>query len=443
MDKVAFNLSNSIRFKTVSHQEEACIETAAFIAFHDFLEESYPLIHCTLKRERVGGLSLLYTWEGTDKEASPLVFAAHMDVVPIEDGTLENWAYPPFEGRIADGYIWGRGTMDCKGILIALMEAVEGLLDQGYRPRPTVYLAFGHDEEVGGYKGACEIAKLLASRRVQAECVLDEGGFLVDGEVLGVRRPIASIGIAEKGYLTLELRVETEGGHSSLPPAHTAIGILARAIHRLEGKPFPSRLDGTIRQTFQYLAPELPRTMRLALANRWLMGGLVKHKLSKITAANAMIRTTFAATIIRGGTKENVLPQEARAVMNFRVLPGDSIEYVVGRVKKIVNDPVVSLHIRGHPTEASGVSDMDSKGFRILERTLKEVFKEAVPAPFLVTGMSDARHYACISNRIFRFGPQRVGLDDEKRGHGTDEQVGVENFREFVTFYTRMIQNTG
>jgi len=413
----------------------------AFLAFHDFLAETYPRVHRALDREVVGGLSLLYTWRGTDRTAGPILLTAHQDVVPVSEETLEDWTHPPFAGAVAEGYIWGRGSMDCKGILIAILEAAEGLLARGWQPRRSILLAFGHDEEVGGHQGAARLAALLRSRGVQAEFVLDEGGFVVDASLLGLSRPVAAVGIAEKGYLSLSLSVEAEGGHSSMPPAHTAIGTLARAIQRLESSPFPARLERTGRLVFEHLRPELSLPLKAALAGSRLLEGPLKLLLQRFEATNALIRTTQAATIIQGGVRENVLPQHAAAVVNLRLLPGDSIAYAVDRVKKVVNDPRVTVEVRGRASEASPVSDLQAEGFRTLKRTIREVFPGALTAPLLLPGMSDARHYSGISTCMLRFGPQRVNREDRKRAHGTNERVSVENYREFVDFYARLLRN--
>jgi len=441
-DKAAENLGRALQFKTISFQDASQVDAAEFKAFHAFLEKTFPLVHKNLTKELVNNLGLLYTWKGSDASAKPIIFLAHIDVVPIAPGTMKDWTYPPFEGKVADGFIWGRGTMDCKGDLMALMEAVEALLAQGYRPRRTVYLAFGQDEEVGGDNGAGKIAALLKSRGVSAEFVNDEGGMIVDGKMLGVNKPLAMVGIAEKGYLSLELKVKTKGGHSSMPPKETAIGVLAAAIVKLEKNPFPARVAGVPEMTFKSLAPELPSAMKFAAKNVRLFSGLLKGYLAKNYITNAMIRTTIAPTIINAGTKENVLPQEARAVVNFRLLPGDSMGYVTGRVKKIINDPRVTVEPIGKANEASIISDLNSEGYKILKRTIAEVFPDTVTAPMLVLGGTDSKHFEQVSDSLFRFAPIRVGTEDQERGHGTNERVSVSNYGELIKFYTRLIRNS-
>ncbi|OGP60877.1 MAG: hypothetical protein A2V67_13290 [Deltaproteobacteria bacterium RBG_13_61_14] len=441
-DQAAESLSQAVQFQTISFQDPAQVDQSLFLAFHEFLAKRYPLVHQRLKKEMVNGLSLLYTWEGSDPQARSVILCAHIDVVPIAPGTMADWTYPPFSGQIAEGFIWGRGTMDDKGSLIAILEAVENLLAQGFEPRRTIYLAFGQDEEVGGAEGAVKMAELLAARGVKAEYVLDESGVIIDGKMLGISKPVAVVGIAEKGYLSVELKVKTEGGHSSMPPPHTAIGILAGAIVRLENHPFPARLEGVPEKTFVALKPELPGYMRFAIGNRWLLSGVIKKMLSGIDATNAMIRTTTAATIIAAGTKENVLPQEARAVVNFRLLPGDSVDQVVERVKQVIDDSRVSVEALGTPREASAITDTNSEGYGIVKRTIGDLFPEAVVTPLLVLGGTDSRFYDQVSDCILRFIPMRVSEEDQKRAHGTNERVAVDNFQEMVNFYAQVVKNS-
>ena len=441
-DKAAENLGRAIQFKTISFQDPAEVDAGEFKAFHAFLEKTFPLAHKNLTKVLVNNLGLLYTWKGSDPSAKPIILLAHIDVVPIPPGTMKDWTYPPFDGRIVDGFIWGRGTMDCKGDLMAIMEAVEGLLAQGYRPRRTIYLAFGQDEEVGGDNGAGKISALLKSRGVSAEFVNDEGGMIVDGKMLGISKPLAMVGIAEKGYLSLELKVKTKGGHSSMPPKETAIGVLAAAIDRLEKNPFPAKIGGVSELTFKSLAPELPSAMGFAAKNVRLFSGLLKGYLAKNDVTNAMIRTTTAPTIIAAGSKENVLPQEARAVVNFRLLPGDSMDYVTARVKKVINDPRVTVNPINSYNEASKISDLNSEGYKIMKRTIAEVFPDAAIAPYLVLGGTDSKHYEPISDSLFRFAPMRVGVEDQEREHGTNERVGVGNYGEMIKFYTQLIRNS-
>src|SRR3954447_13584405 len=331
---MAEHLGQAVQFQTVSYQDPARFDAEAFRGLHRFLEATYPKLHATLKRELVGDFSLLYTWEGADRSLPPVLLLAHQDVVPVESPRA--WRHAPFGGEIADGAVWGRGAVDCKGSLIGTLEAVESLVAGVFRPRRTVLLAFGHDEEVGGRRGARAIAALLERRGVRLEFVLDEGGAITSGIVRGVDRGVAAVGIAEKGYVTLELHATTDGGHSSMPPAHTAAGVLAAAIARLEDDPFPASVNDVTRQTLDYLGPEMSLSRRTALANLWLFGPIVRRQFLAAPATAAMLRTTTAVTMLRAGIKENVLPADAAAVVNFRIIPGESTESVTDRVRAVI-----------------------------------------------------------------------------------------------------------
>ncbi len=329
----AERLAGALRFATVSFGGSVGVDTMPFHGLQSYLEHAFPRAHASLTRERVGGLALLYRWAGSDTTLQPILLLAHQDVVPVEPGTESRWTEPPFAGRIAGGYVWGRGALDDKGNLVAVLEAVETLLEQGYRPRRTVYLGFGADEEVGGRRGAAQIAALLATRGVRPAFAVDEGGAIVRGLVPDAGRAVALVGIGEKGYLSVELTVHVAGGHSSMPPAETAVGMLSAAIDRLEHRPMPAAIRGPTAKMLDYLGPEMPFGTRLVLANRWLFGGPIAARLGATPAGNAMLRTTTAPTIFQAGVKDNVLPSAARAVVNFRLLPGDSSGLVLAHVR--------------------------------------------------------------------------------------------------------------
>jgi carboxypeptidase PM20D1 len=436
---VAPRLAQALRFQTVSHE----MKGEEFLALHKYLEQIFPKAHSTLNKELVGDYSLLYTWKGRDERLRPILLMAHQDVVPVEPETLVSWEQPPFEGRIADGHIWGRGAMDDKFALLSIMEAVEMHLNEGLQPQRTIYLAFGHDEEVGGHGGAAKIAELLRERKVELEYILDEGLAITEGVLPDISKPLALIGIADKGYLSLELSVAVEGGHSSMPPTQTAIGVLSAAVSRLEERQMPASIEGVPRQTLEYIGPEMPFSKRLVMANLWLFKPLVERKLSASPSTNAGIRTTTAATIIDGGLKENVLPSSARAVVNFRPLPGDSIDRVVAHVDDVINDPRIKVNRFGDSNnEASAVSNVNAAGFEIIQRTLRQVFPEVLVAPGLCVGGTDSEHYEKLTNNIYRFSPLRLRPEDMKRLHGINERTSVKDYAESVKFYYQLITNS-
>ena len=439
-DEAAERLAEAIRLRTVSTEDAAAFNGAPFIALHAYLQAAFPRVHAQLRRETVGTYSLLYTWHGSDPSLDPILLAGHLDVVPVEDGTERRWQHEPFSGRISDGFIWGRGAIDNKSTVIGTLEAVEMLLAQGVRPSRTVYLAFGHDEEVGGTQGARAIATLLKSRGIALEMVVDEGGVITAGVLPGVAAPVALIGIAEKGFVTIELSTRVAGTHSSMPPRESAVGILSAAVARLENDQMPARLEGATQRLFETIGPHFPAVQRAVFANLWLTRRLVLRTLEKSPSTNAMVRTTTAPTIFRAGTKDNVLPSSARAVINVRILPGDSIATVLQHVRRVVDDDRVEIAIGGRFTaEPSRVSSSETGPFRTLSRAIRSVVPDALVAPYLVVVVTDARHYSELTNNVFRFLPLRLASRDLERIHGADERVAKADYYSAIRIYRQLL----
>lgn len=440
-EAVAARLAEALRIPTiVTSPDPAQLDPAPFRAFADWLAASYPRLHGALARERVSEHSLLYTWPGSDPALAPLLLLAHQDVVPAADP--ERWTHPPFGGTIADGYVWGRGAIDDKGPLVAICEAIELLLAEGFAPRRTVMLAFGHDEEVGGPHGAVAMAALLAERGVRPALVLDEGFALLDvGTLPGLPGPVAPIGVAEKGYATVEVVARAPGGHSSTPPRTTAAGALARAITRLEEDPFPISVGGVTGSFFAWLAPEMPLPGRVLLGNADLIAPLLSDAVRREPGLNAFLRTTTAVTMLSGSPKENVLPTEAVARVNFRILPGETAETVLARVRETVAAPDVEARLGDEYRDPSPVSSSDGPAFALLQRTIGELFPDAVVAPALVVGGTDARQYHVVADAVYRFAPFRFGPADIRLPHGIDERMAIDNLAGAVRFYARLVEN--
>ena len=344
---LAEHLAGAIRIRTVSYQDSAP-RRAALTALHAYLASIFPRTHATLAHEVVGDASLLFKWAGTDTTLEPIVMMAHLDVVPVEPGSERDWTHPPFSGDIADGFIWGRGSLDDKIGVLSELEAVEALVAEGVRPRRTVYLAFGDDEEVLG-RGATDIVALLRARGVHPLVAIDEGSAVVRGVIPGTSRPVGLIGIAEKGFASVELTVQGTGGHSSMPPDQTAVGVLAHAIDQLETHPMPARLNDASAGMFDRVGRDLALPQRIVMANLWLTRPLLLRMLSRSPTTNAAIRTTTAPTVIQGSPKDNVLPIRARAIVNFRIIPGETPETVLQHVRTTVDDPRVAIALNGSP----------------------------------------------------------------------------------------------
>jgi carboxypeptidase PM20D1 len=438
----AQRLTGAVRLRTISYRDQPDANAEEFLKLHDHLTKHYPTVHTVLKREVVGGRSLLYTWQGSEAAARPIMLMAHQDVVPIAPGTKADWRVEPFSGEIRDGFVWGRGAWDDKGNLCAIMEAVELLLVQGFRPRQTIYLALGHDEETGGVRGAAVIAALLQSRGVRLKFVLDEGLIITEGVLKGLDKPVALIGTAEKGFLTLALSTTAQAGHSSMPPSRTTIGTLSEALVRLEHKQMPAAIRGVTKEMFETLAPEMQGFNRVLLSNLWLFGPLVKSQIEKTPSTDAMLRTTTALTVIHAGEKDNVLPGWADALVNFRLLPGDTYEHVVDHVKNTVaNEAVKIAPSTPFSSEASPISPTDSVSYQLINRTIRELFPGTVVAPGLMIGGTDSRHMSAITDGVYRFSPVRARSEDLPRFHGTNERISVDNYAELIRFYHRLLTN--
>jgi carboxypeptidase PM20D1 len=365
---------------------------------------------------------------------------AHQEVVPIEPGTEGDWSHEPFSGTIDGEFLWGRGSLDDKGALIAILEAVERLLGAGFVPEVTLMLAFGDDEEIGGSAGAQAIAEHLRSQGVRLDFVLDEGGAVVEDLLPGARAPLGLVGIGEKGYVNLGISARGAGGHSSAPPPSSAIGIVAEAVRRLEATPMPARLSiqhGLLRA----LATVLPLPGRALLGRPAAFGGLIERRLAETPVTNALIRTTMAVTMIDGGVKPNVLPQQARAVVNVRIMPGDTIESVVDHVRSVVGDDVsVEPLEEGFMGDPPPLSDPGGPGYQLVSETIGEVFGVDT-APWILTGATDSRHFSDLAvGAVYRFAPFTATPSDLGRVHGTDERLRVADADRAVDFFERLVR---
>lgn len=432
---VADTLAAAVRIRTVSHSD-GTVDHAAHAELHQLLVDRFPRVHETLHREVLGD-TLLYRWDGSDAALAPGLLMAHQDVVPVEDPSV--WTHGPFSGAIVDGYVWGRGTLDDKQNLIGQLAAVEQLLGQGFAPKRTLYFGFGHDEEVGG-RGAQAIASHLERRDVQLEFVLDEGGAVAVGVMAGLSAPVATIGISEKGYASVQITAKSEGGHSSMPPPHSALGRVAEALVAVESHPLPARWDGPTGVMLDTVGPDMDFGLRLVMANRWLLGPIVQSKMEAKRSTNATLRTTTAVTMASGSPQDNVLPQEAKGVVNFRIAPGDTTESVLQHVRSVTSEHVeVSLYGQGIASDPAPISRTDGPAWDALNRSIRQTWPEAVVTPYLTIGATDARHLVGRSERVWRFSPVASTSEDLARIHGIDERISVEAVGDLVAFYVRLL----
>ncbi|MFD1144035.1 M20 family peptidase [Larkinella insperata] len=442
-DSAVNRLVKALQLRTVSYTDYSLTDTTQFEKFLSLVQESFPRIHRQLKRETFNRYGLLYEWKGSNPALKPVLLMGHYDVVPVIQGTQQLWKRPPFAGLIEDGFLYGRGTLDDKGSVLAQLEAVEWLLSTGFRPERTLLLAYGQDEEVTGFRGAQTIAAELERRKVELEYVLDEGGVLKTDGIPGLSKPVALIGIGEKGYASMELSSVSKGGHSSMPPKQTAIGLVAEAVSKLEKNPFPARLDAGLDQMFRYIGPEMPFGQRIVFANQWLFSPLITRIMSQSNSGNATLRTTTAPTIFQAGVKDNVLPIDATATINFRILPGETVESVAERVKEVIDDERVQVKVlRKFVSQPSPVSDPNALGFERIHQTIKGVFPETIVTPYLTLGGTDSRFYARVCPQVFRFSPVPMNDEDTQRMHGTNERVRITDYHNMIRFYATLIKNS-
>ncbi|NNH72390.1 M20/M25/M40 family metallo-hydrolase [Nocardia uniformis] len=433
-EATAERLAEALRCVTISRDDPADTDDAEFTRLAAHLERCFPLVHEHLKLETFGH-SRLYRWVGAE-DGTAAILLAHLDVVPVDDE--QRWTHPPFAGVVDDEFIWGRGAIDDKSRAMAILEGVESALAAGVRPRQTVFVAFGHDEEVFGDAGAVRMARRLRELDVRADLLLDEGGVITQGVADGVDRPIATIMVGEKGYATVRLSVSATGGHSSMPGRRTAVGRLARAVSRVQEHPFPLRMTPVTADMLARIRVFMSEPRRTALGFAKVAGPAILRVLALRPQTEAMVRTTTAPTVIAGGVKANVLPQRAEALINFRILPGDSVDGVLEHCRRVIKDREVSLELVGMSSEPSAPRS-PGPWFETLAELAREVMPGIGVTSGLVPGATDSRHYDELADTRCNFAPVVLTAADLDRIHGTDERISRANYARLIDFNRRLI----
>lgn len=444
-DMITRHLSEALKFKTVSYDYEDTEREADYremLKLHSYLEKTYPRVHKTLEKHVINDYSLVYCWKGTEDDTQrPYLLYAHMDVVPA---VAEDWSEGPFSGCVKDDNIYGRGAIDLKHMVIGWMECFEDLIKSGFKPKRSIYLALGHDEEVGGYRGAKQISEWFVDRGFAEEpfeFMWDEGLFVIDNAIAGHPGPVALICCSEKGNMTLNLSVTTAPGHSSFPPKEGPIGILSRAMSKLEQNPKPGRIVGVAESFFGLIATGFTGHMRYIMVNLWLYGPLVKWILEKKSQTAALVRTSTALTIFKSGYKENVCPGKADATINHRIHPCDTLENVLAYDKKIIDDPRVKVEVV-KSLRPSPVSSPNTNAFNTLKKCVHAQYPDASVGPGLFIANSDSRHFWEVADDIYRFNPIRITNEETKLFHGIDERISTGNLIRVCIFMRNFIEQT-
>ena len=435
---LAKHLSEAVQVPTVS-LENIDADGTVFYQYHDFLEKTYPTFHKTAKKELVNKYTLFYTIKGKNPSLKPGCFLAHQDVVPA--GNEDEWEIPPFSGEIKDGYVYGRGAQDMKGQMIALLEAMEYLLNTGFTPERDIYFIFGHDEEPNTVDGAPEAVKLLQQRGIELEFVIDEGGSILDGSIIGVDKIIGLIGTCEKGYVDVNLSCTKNGGHSSNPRRPTSLAILGKAINEIEKHPSKTKFTKSTQEMFTHLAPYMPFYIKFIFANYDILSPLIRWVLSIAhPVTNAIVRTTYCPTLCKGSDATNIIPKTSTANINCRVITGESTDEVLARIQKLAGKDVICTKV-GKATEPTPVSDTTCSAYKKLTDSINEAFPELVVAPYPFMACSDSRYFYPVCNNVYRFTPFIVTPDDQNRIHGLNERQSIDQLERATQFFIRCIEN--
>ena len=433
------HMTEAIQIATETPNDAFEYDSAVFYSYRKLIEKNYPLVHQQLSRTVIDSFNYIYKWQGTDTTKLPMVLMAHYDVVPVEASAIKLWHAKPYGGEVKDNYIWGRGVLDDKSSMISLLEATEAQLKAGFIPSQTIYLCFGADEESNG-RGAAAMVKYFESKKQRFDMVVDEGGEISTEDNKNIRQPIASVGVGEKGYVTLVLSVQRAGGHSSIPEKSSSIGILSKALHTIEENQIPTRITPPIKAYLERISSYNSNFFeKMQLSNLWLFEKWVLHNMTQNRSSNALVRTTLVPTVVNSGVRDNVIPTFATAMVNSRILPGETPNSVKAYVEKIVNDTNVKISIYpNYETMPSTTTEINSAAFKRVESAIHAVVKDVVVAPMLMVGATDSRNYRTLSDGVINFTP----LTDAKGYHGIDERMLISDYEKCFNYYTFLIKGS-
>lgn len=463
-DSAIQRLSGGLKIPTVSTGEMGEFNFSPFDTIKEYLKASYPLIYENVEYVEVNQYGLVYRLKGKNSSLDPVLFLSHTDVVPPGDAPVKDksenifrpddkplpavskvsdeWDFAPFSGAVANGRIYGRGSIDMKGMLFSLMESLNNVIKSKHIPERDIYLAFGFDEEVGGLHGAKYIADYFKSKNIKFDAVYDEGGLILErGSVAGINSDVAVIGCAEKGFLSVKIKVKGLGGHASMPPAESAIGKAAIIMHRLETDQMKPMMTPLIKQFFDSIGGSMPFVNRMAIANQWLLKPVLLSQMTKNNSTNALVRTTTALTMMKGSDAPNVLSPEVEFVVNFRLLPGNTIKEVKEHIAKATKGFDVEIQEIDNVKEASPLSPADTKAFRLIQAGIREIYPSAISTPYLTIGATDAYKYQIVSKNVYRFMPIKINDAEKQSIHSTNEYLSIENYMKMIHYFEFIMLN--
>lgn len=463
-DKAVKRLSEAIQIPTISTVEYSETNFEPFVQFQKFLQEAYPLVYENLETTTVNEHGLVFHWKGKNSNKKPLLFLSHYDVVPVNNYDFANppaytpvfkptekakpltdyqtsWTYPPFSGAVDHGRIYGRGTLDMKGMLISILEAADQLLAEGYQPEQDIYFAFGHDEEVSGRQGALKIADYFKQKNITFDAVYDEGGYVVSPQsvIKSIDKAIALVGVAEKGFLTLQITVKGTGGHSSMPPKKGSLVLAAEIIDELNNHQMEPMVTEPIEFFLKNVGGAMDFKSQLAIANQWALKGTLINSLEKDAASNALIRTTTALTMAHSSDAPNVLSATTEITVNFRILQGNSVDDVLNHVKQICEGYDVDYKVISS-REPSKISDINGEPFRKVQKTIAEVYPNAIISSYLTIGGTDAYKYEIVSDNVFRFMPVEINQYDQRLIHNDNESITIDNYMRMIHYFKLLMK---
>ena len=434
-EKAIASLQQLVRCKTISYYDSSKEDDKEFEKLIGLLPKLYPEVFRVCSFDRLPDRALLFKWEGKNHD-HPSVMMAHYDVVPVNE---DQWEKDPFCGTIENGVLWGRGTLDTKVTMNAVLSAADTLISKGFVPENDIYFAFSGGEEING-KGASNIVDWFEEHKIDLGLVVDEGGGVVENVFPGVKAPCGVVGIAEKGMMNAIFTVKSQGGHASAPKPHTPVGILSKACCKLEANPFPMHVTKPAAEMFDTLGRHSTFLYKIIFANfgifKWVLDLLGKKSGGEI---NALLRTTVAFTQMEGSTAPNVIPPQATMVANLRLNPMDTVASAKARLEKIIDDENVTVTVGSH-MNPSRISQTDCDAWKKVEKAVAETWKGCLVAPYLMVQCSDCRHYGRISDKVYRFSAMDLTAEERATIHGNNERIRLDAIKRAVEFYLRLMK---